>query len=138
VEQYCSSNDIEYEWIGADRLRTRQVRKAIQTHPITKESVWFNHAVFFHVSTLDPTTRQVLQANLPEEDLPNNTYYGDGSLIESETLDHLRTIYREEMVCFPWIQGDILMLDNMLIAHGRAPYLGARKILVGMSDPYSA
>ena len=27
------------------------------------------------------------------------------------------------------------MLDNMLVAHGRKPYEGTRKILVGMSEP---
>jgi alpha-ketoglutarate-dependent taurine dioxygenase len=126
------------EWSGGDRLRTRQVRKAIQTHPVTGEAVWFNHAVFFHVSTLEPTTKLVLSASLSEEDLPNNTYYGDGSPIEPEVLDHLRDVYREKTVSFPWHRGDILMLDNMLVAHGRSPYQGARKILVGMSELYSA
>jgi hypothetical protein len=28
------------------------------------------------------------------------------------------------------------MLDNMLVAHGRAPYKGGRKILVAMAEPY--
>lgn len=138
VEQYCSNAGIECTWIGAHQLRTTQVRKAIQLHPITGEAVWFNHAVFFHVSTLDPTLQQVLQASVPEEDLPNQTYYGDGSAIEAEVLDHLRTAYREETVHFLWQRGDILMLDNMLTAHGRAAYQGGRKILVGMAELYSA
>ena len=94
--------------------------------------------VFFHVSTLEPTTKLVLSASLSEEDLPNNTYYGDGSRIEPEALDHLRDVYREKTVSFPWHRGDILMLDDMLVAHGRSPYQGARKILVGMSELYSA
>jgi len=138
VEQYCLDAGIEYSWDGPDRLKTKQLRRAIQTHPVTGESVWFNHAVFFHLSTLDPIAQQVLRASLPEENLPNNTYYGDGSPIEQEALDHLRTVYSEETVYFPWRRGDILMLDNMLTAHGRSPYCGARKILVGMTEPYSA
>ena len=31
-------------------------------------------------------------------------------------------------------KGDILMLDNMLSAHGRSPYTGQRKIVVAMGD----
>jgi alpha-ketoglutarate-dependent taurine dioxygenase len=138
VEQYCADAGIEYSWGSADRLRVRQVRKAIHVHPSTGEAVWFNHAVFFHVSTLDPETRKFLSSSLSEEDLPSNTYYGDGSKIEPEVLDHLRGIYRDETVSFPWRQGDVLMLDNMLASHGRTPYRGARKILVGMTEPFTA
>ena len=29
------------------------------------------------------------------------------------------------------------VLDNMLVAHGRAPFEGERKILAGMSQPMS-
>jgi hypothetical protein len=47
VEQYCKDADIRYEWVGADWLRTIQVRNAIRKRPETGEPVWFNHAVFF-------------------------------------------------------------------------------------------
>jgi hypothetical protein len=73
-------------------------------------------------------------AGFSMEDLPNNTYYGDGSPIEPEVMETLREIYRAETIAFPWQKGDVLMLDNMLAAHGRAPFKGARKIVVGMAD----
>lgn len=38
---------------------------------------------------------------------------------------------------FSWGKGDILLLDNMSIAHGREPYAGERKIVVAMSEPCS-
>ncbi len=104
---------------------------------MTGESVWFNHATFFHVSTLEASTRDALLAEFKEEDLPNNTYYGDGSQIEPQVLDELRDAYRQELVLFPWQQGDLLMIDNMLTAHSRTPYVGERNILVAMSTPYS-
>jgi len=37
-------------------------------------------------------------------------------------------------VSFPWQPGDLLMLDNMLVAHGREPFAGRREILVGMAE----
>jgi alpha-ketoglutarate-dependent taurine dioxygenase len=136
VEDYCRRNAIEFEWKTGDRLRTCQVRDAIAKHPVTEELSWFNHAAFFHISTLESTIRNALLAEFKEEDLPQNTYYGDGSAIEPEVLDEIRNAYHQETVIFPWQTGDILLLNNMLVAHGRRPYTGARKVLVGMAEPY--
>ncbi|MEH2238953.1 TauD/TfdA family dioxygenase [Nostoc sp.] len=137
VEAFCRSNGIEFEWKEGNRLRTRQVRQAVATHPQTNQLVWFNHAAFFHISTLEASIREPLLAEFPESDLPHNTYYGDGSAIEPAVLDEIRTAYQQEMVIFPWQAGDILMLDNMLTAHGRMPFMGARKVVVGMAEQFS-
>ena len=137
VEKFCRSNNIEFEWKQGNRLRTRTHRQAVAIHPNTNETVWFNHAAFFHVTTLDAKIRTALLAEFSEEDLPHNTYYGDGSPIELEVLNAIRTIYQQETVIFPWQTGDILMLDNMLTAHGRQPFIGTRKVVVGMSEVFS-
>ena len=135
VEEYCSRAGIEVYWKDSNRLRTRAVRPAVARHPRTGEMIWFNHAAFFHASTLESSVYEALVSEFNEEDLPTNTYYGDGSRIEDSVLDELREAYRQETVSFPWQQGDILMLDNMLTAHGRAPFIGPRKIVVGMAEP---
>jgi alpha-ketoglutarate-dependent taurine dioxygenase len=134
VERHCRENAIDAEWREGDRLRTRAVRPAIARHPRTGEWAWFNHATFFHVTTLEPGIRQALLAEYGEDELPSNTFYGDGSPIEPSALEELREAYRQETVTFPWRKGDVMLLDNMLAAHGRAPYAGARKILVGMAE----
>jgi alpha-ketoglutarate-dependent taurine dioxygenase len=133
VEEHCRANGLTFEWLPGDRLRTRAVRPALARHPRTGELTWFNHATFFHVTTREPKIRQALLAVFKEEDLPTNTYYGDGSPIEPEVLEQLRAAYDGEVVSSPWREGDIMMLDNMFAAHGRGPYKGARKILVGMA-----
>jgi len=135
VEEHCRAGGIEVEWKPGNRLRTRAVRPALTRHPKTGEQLWFNHATFFHVSTLEPVIREGLLAEFAEDELPANTYFGDGSAIEPEALDHLRSLYESATVRFPWKQGDILLLDNMMVAHGRAPYRGERRILVGMAEP---
>jgi alpha-ketoglutarate-dependent taurine dioxygenase len=134
AEQHCRLQAIEWEWLDGDRLRTRQIRPVFATHPRTQESVWFNHTAFFHISTLNKSIAAALLREFKEEDLPANTYYGDGSGIEPEVLDELREAYSREAVAFPWEKGDVLMLDNMFTAHGRAPFTGTRRILVGMAE----
>lgn len=137
VEEHCATSGILVDWKEGNRLRTRAIRPALARHPKTGEELWFNHATFFHVSTLAPDIREGLLAEFEESELPTNTFYGDGAPIPAEVLDHLREAYRRETVSFPWQQGDLLMLDNMLVAHGRAPYSGPRKVLVGMAEPVS-
>ena len=79
--------------------------------------------------------RTHLLESFAESDLPNNTYYGDGTAIEPEALDHLRAVYAQEMTTFAWQRGDVLMVDNLLVAHARQPFRGPRQILVAMATP---
>ena len=78
--------------------------------------------------------RESLLSMMPAEDLPRNVYFGDGSPIEDSVVDEIRELYRQRAVSFPWQEGDILMLNNMLTAHGRNPFVGARKIVVAMGE----
>lgn len=137
VEKYCREHDIEFEWRSEGRLKTRQIREAVRRHPESGELVWFNHATFFHHSTLDPSILRPLREQFAEEDLPNNTYYGDASPIEDWALDELREAYRQERVIFSWREGDLILLDNMLTAHAREPFAGPRMILFAMAEPFS-
>src|SRR5215213_5524193 len=136
VESYCRDNGIEAEWKAGGRLRTRQHRRATGLHPRNGEPVWFNHLTFFHISTLEPQVQEALRAELADEDLPNNTYYADGSPIEPDLIEHLRAAYQAETLSFPWRRGDVLMLDNMLTAHARESFTGPRKIVVAMAQPF--
>ena len=136
VEDYCRSASIEFEWKDATHLRTRQIRPATAIHPVTGQAVWFNQAHLFHVSSLTPALRESLLSLVEETELPRNSYYGDGSAIEESVLDEIREVYRQSAVIFPWQQGDVLMLDNMLAAHGRMSYTGPRKVLVAMAESY--
>ena len=134
VEEFCRANQIEFEWKAGDRLRTHQVRPAVRKHPVTCESVWFNHAAFYHQTTLEAPVREALLSEFGEDGLPYNTYYGDGMPIESEVAQHLREAYEKEKVLFAWEEGDVMLLDNMSVAHAREPFVGERLVVVAMTD----
>jgi alpha-ketoglutarate-dependent taurine dioxygenase len=136
VEVFCRASGIEFEWLPENRLRTRQTCQATVRHPVTGESAWFNQAHLFHVSRLAPEVREALLSIYAEEDLPRNVCHGDGSAIDSADLDLICEAYEHEKVTFPWIEGDVLLLDNMLAAHARNPFTGKRQVVVGMSESY--
>lgn len=134
AETYMRQADIAWEWMADDRLRTAQVRSCIRCHPKTGEELWFNHIAFWHPSSMSQEIRESLIADLGEDNLPYNTFYGDGSVIPDQIVAHLRAAYEAETVKFCWQTGDFLLLDNMLVAHGRSKFTGDRKILTAMGD----
>jgi len=133
VEDYCRQACINFEWKD-NGLRTRQVRPAVTKHPKTDELVFFNQIQLHHISCLDPAVRESLLSLFGEENLPRHVYYGDRTPIEDSVIDEIQAVYREATISFPWRKGDVLMLDNMLTAHGRNPYVGSRKIVVAMGE----
>ena len=138
VEAFCQSSDIEFEWIGDTGLRTWQICDAIAKHPVTGVDVWFNQAHLFHVSNLGKEMADSLLSSVGEENLPRHAMFGDGSPIGDDMLQEIRQVYDEEMIAFPWVSGDVMLIDNMLAAHGRKPYQGRREVLVGMTGGITA
>lgn len=135
VDAYCASHGIHAEWLDDDRLRTIQVRPATLTHPRTGQTVWFNHALALHKSSLDDSLKETLLRQGGESNLPHNTYFGNGEPIPNEVIQHIRDVHARFTILFDWRPGDVLMLDNMLMAHGREPYEGERVVYAAMADP---
>ena len=69
-----------------------------------------------------------------DEDLPNNTYYGDGGIIPNDVMEHIRVCYRDASTRFDYREGDVLVVDNMLAAHAREPFTPPREIVVAMAE----
>jgi alpha-ketoglutarate-dependent taurine dioxygenase len=139
VDAYCRGAHIEAVWRSGGRLQTRQRRPAIRRHPKTGERVWFNHAFFFNLTSLDGGLQRALMAGgFGVDELPFVTYYGDGSPIPAAVTEEIRGALDAETVSLPWQAGDLLLIDNMLVAHGREPYEGPRKIIVSLAEPYDS
>jgi alpha-ketoglutarate-dependent taurine dioxygenase len=136
VQAFCERSGISWEWKDDDGLRTKQLCQAVETHPVTGEQVWFNQAHLFHISAREAEEREVLEEIYGIENLPRNTFFADGSTISDEIFDEVRAVLDAETVAFPWEEGDVLMLDNMLVAHARSPFKGPRKVIVAMAEPH--
>lgn len=102
-------------------------------HPVTGEEVWFNQADQWHLSALDGETAQAMRAVLAEEDMPQSVTYADGSPIPDNHIAQIRDCGLSEAVDVDWKQGDLLLIDNVSVAHGRRPFTGSRRVLVAMS-----
>lgn len=136
VEEFVRSTGAEITWNPDGSITIVATRSATAFHPATGDEVWFNQADLFHPSTLPREIYESLTAFYEgsEDQLPENVDFGDGTPIPLEYLETIRETTRQHIVSTRWQQGDLLMVDNMLVAHGRTPFAGNRKILVAMSS----
>jgi alpha-ketoglutarate-dependent taurine dioxygenase len=133
IEAHCRAGGISFDWKNDGGLTLSEVRPATALHPQTGEEVWFNQADGFHPSGIDAETYELLISTMKEEEFRLNSYYGDGAPLDLFALNHAREVIRREVVLVPWRAGDILILDNLLTAHGRLPFTGERKIILAMT-----
>lgn len=130
VEVECIKNGMNYTWVSENELVLTWTKKAIWEHPVTGELAWFNHSLFFNKYMLPES---ILNAVESDDQLPNNTFFGDGTPISKAEIEEIKYAYEKATIMFPWEKGDVLFLDNMLASHGRNSYKGERKIIVSMS-----
>jgi alpha-ketoglutarate-dependent taurine dioxygenase len=132
VEAYLSAAGATWEWNKCG-LRVSQIRSATVRHPLTGVEVWFNQAEQWHGATLDEEIRAALRKLMPEDDLPQSVRFADGSPIPDDYVLHIRDCGLASAVDVNWHPGDMLLIDNVAVAHGRRSFSGNRRVLVAMS-----
>ena len=133
IENYCKENNVEYFWEN-NNLCLSHKGPGIIKHPVTHEEVWFNQANQFHPSSLPGEVYEYLKSQYSKSKYkyPQYAFYGNGDEIPEEYLKEVTEVHFETALKFKWEKGDLVVLDNLLMAHGRMPFKGERKVLVSM------
>ncbi|UUZ51676.1 TauD/TfdA family dioxygenase [Massilia sp. B-10] len=63
-----------------------------------------------------------------------NAFFGDGGELDMDMLTAVRAPTPPKNACSHGRPADFLMLDNRLVAHGRMPFDGPRKIVVALGN----
>ena len=157
VEDELRKSKLDFTWSKNDSLRIINKEAAVEPHPVTGEKIWFNHAQVFHWSMIPDELYRVykrvgslrylvlswltwflkiiLLSVLGPMKVGFHTTFGDGTEIPEWYLNHLRDVMWKNMVFNRWKKGDILMIDNFRVSHGRQPFTGKRKVVVSWSQP---
>ena len=138
VEQFCRSHEMDFEWKSDGQLRTMQQCHIMARHPVTGVPVWFNQAHLMHRSAYPPGVIDGMFAETPDDELPFNVFFSDKKPIPDTDISLINDVFRNEAHAFDWQKNDVMILDNMLMAHGRRPFDGERRILVAMSGTVTA
>ncbi|MFD5111238.1 TauD/TfdA family dioxygenase [Streptomyces sp. NPDC058220] len=134
VEAFLKNAGAEWAWRRDGSLRVESHRPSTTRHPVTGTEVWFNQADQWHPAGLGDETAAELATILSEDELPQSVTFADGSAIPAEYVAQIRDRGLEAAVDVDWRAGDLLLIDNVLLAHGRRPFTGDRRVLVAMSD----
>ncbi|MDA0283256.1 MAG: TauD/TfdA family dioxygenase [Planctomycetota bacterium] len=58
--------------------------------------------------------------------------FGDGSPLNSQTMHEVARIAEELTFDIPWQAGDVALVDNRVVMHGRRTFNGTRKVLASL------
>ncbi|WP_434740431.1 TauD/TfdA family dioxygenase [Micromonospora sp. SH-82] len=133
VEGFLAGTGATWKWTS-DGLRISQVRPATTRHPVTGVEVWFNQTDQWHPAGLEDDVARVMMQVMTPDELPQSVTFADGAPIPEEYVRQIRDRGLDAAVDIDWRVGDLMVIDNILVAHGRRPYTGDRRILVAMSD----
>lgn len=123
----------DFSWNADGSLTVRQHVPAFREHPVTKQPIFFNGLVGRFGTSRD---RKALEP--PYKGIDGGVYmpttYEDGEIIQRDWQEKLLGISRELEFNHKWEEGDLVLIDNYQVLHGREPWTGDRLILVSMWD----
>ena len=154
VEAKCAAQGVftDLRWGPGDRLRLISEHDALREHPESGAPVWFNHSQVFHLSAAPAELRRIYRrtgdlrshalwrfaqavvaakrrfGRTDEQAL--HCAHKDGREIADDDLEHLRDTIWRHMIAEPWRAGDMVVIDNFAVSHGRLPYRGPRQVVV--------
>jgi len=123
--------ELELQWAEneKDGLRLQALsppQSPINRHPTTGEPQWFCN-VHSHSRYLRdrrdgelPDTSGASKLNVTD------MFYGDGTPISAEDLEHIDEVTMRNLVKVPMEQGDVVLVDNYQVLHGRDVFEGER------------
>lgn len=121
AEQRLQSLGYSWEWLpdGCLRSTTPVLPAVLEVEPGRK--TFFNQLIAaFHGwkdSRNDPTKAVT---------------FGDGSMLNPETMYAVAKIADELTFDVPWQKGDVALVDNRVVMHGRRTFSGSRKVLASL------
>ncbi|GAB5371889.1 hypothetical protein AAMO2058_001618900 [Amorphochlora amoebiformis] len=111
-----------WEWLPDGSVKTTTATvPAIREDKRTGKKVFFNSVVAAFIGWIDS-----------RNDPKKAVVFGDGTPINPKALEDIANFMDKEKVSFPWLSGDVLLVDNTVCMHSRQPFEGPRRVLASV------
>jgi len=107
---------------------------AVLQMPERGTEAWFNQILLHHPDALPQEVDSLLCKHFSRDKFPRTVFFGDGSAIPAEWVKTIDKVLNECSIRIPNQANDVLLVNNLLMAHGRLPYSGNRQIRVALGD----
>lgn len=137
VEAACRERGMEPQWLEDGSLNMLNKARGTIVHPHTGKLLYFNqaHAMIqrrhAYGDAIYAEVERVYGDMLPRG---YDCTFGDGAVISDDALTAIYDAIAAETIAFPWQAGDVMFVENKLVAHGRAPFTGKREVQVALID----
>ncbi|NER28043.1 MAG: TauD/TfdA family dioxygenase, partial [Symploca sp. SIO1C4] len=152
---YNAGRQVEFEWLTNGDLIASYSMPIISPHPTTKEMVWtgwfprfhiwgccieawfvskyqgkFRSWLVFFILFLITFVQICLEKLIPgcRKYRVLDVTFEDGSSLSVWDVYHIVKSYWQNSELLSWQEGDILILDNYRMGHGRLPFTGKRRV----------
>ncbi|BFU47383.1 TauD/TfdA family dioxygenase [Krasilnikovia sp. MM14-A1004] len=130
VMELCQSSYTSAKWTPLGLLTTNRTPGTLEVGSDDRIA-WFNQA---HIWRKDPTiTPKVSDMGVWETRLGYGATYGDGTEISTPDIEQVSATLHDCTVPVNWEAGDLLLVDNQAVMHGRMPYAGERQVFVAFA-----
>ncbi|KAI3761599.1 hypothetical protein L1987_52019 [Smallanthus sonchifolius] len=114
---------VKLEWMGNTAKIITNPLPAIKFDKESRRKMWFNTLTG---SYNGPATKKIDTRNASAE-------LGNGDPVDDDAMKDLLKILEEECVAIPWKKGDVLLVNNLTVLHGRRPLIKPpRRILASL------
>jgi len=140
VEELCRARGMNPIWNDDGTLTLVTYIDAFTRHPILDKLFYRNIIHIDFANTEVGADDEDQKKRLQKQKMPTGYAFGNGDAVTSMEIEELMTALDEVTLAWKWEVGDIMLLDNLQMGHGRNPYEGEREtfvVLLGSSDQES-
>ena len=130
VERLCAQKGLQPLWNADGSLTLLTQLEPFVTHPVTGQELYRSGIHMRPQSENEELTRSIRA----RQQYPTGATLGNGEPLSPEELQHIDAACAARTVHWSWQAGDVMVVDNLQVWHGRNPYEGERETQVALLD----
>ncbi|MDG2002950.1 MAG: TauD/TfdA family dioxygenase [Novosphingobium sp.] len=133
AERLCGQLGLEFEWNEDGSLTLFDLVEPFTIHPKTQERV-YRSSLHTDITSERQGMAATRERLIAQQKHPSGSFLDTGEKLTREEAECIHRIQDEIEISWQWRDGDLMILDNLQVAHGRNPYSGPRLVHVALLE----